>query len=82
MKGGLSSLLCLLICLLLHVAVVLAVCLQQFVPPREGGGVVPDKVHVVEVVETSAGVEWDQVERVQRNVVTANRNKKRKKDMS
>lgn len=70
MKGGLSALLRLLICLLLHVAVVLAVCLQQFVPPSEGGGVVPDKVHVVEVVETSAGVERDQVERVQRNVVT------------
>ena len=44
--------------------VVLVVRVQQLVPPREGGGVVPHEVHVVEVVETGAGVEWDQVERV------------------
>ncbi|KAG7221892.1 hypothetical protein INR49_016918 [Caranx melampygus] len=36
--------------------------------PSEGGGVVPDEVHVVEVVETSAGVERDQVERIERDV--------------
>lgn len=60
-KGSLSVLLLLLICLLLHVLVVQVVRLQQLVPPGEGGGVVPDEVHVVEVMETGAGVERDQV---------------------
>lgn len=68
---GMSGLLLLLASLFLHVLVVLAVCLQQPVPPGEGGGVVPDEVHVVEVMETGAGVVRDQVERVQRDVITA-----------
>lgn len=67
------GLLLLLLSLFLHVLVVLAVCLQKLVPPGEGGGVVPDEVHVVEVMETGAGVERDQVEWVQRDVVTAER---------
>jgi len=71
MNGGASGLLLLLFSLFLHVLVVLVVRLQQLVPPGEGGGVVPDEVHVVEVVETGTGVERDQVERVQRDVVTA-----------
>lgn len=50
--------------------VVLVVRAQQLVPPGEGGRVVPDEVHVVEVVETDAGVERDQVERVQRDFIT------------
>lgn len=62
-----------LLILLLHVLVVLVVCIKQLVPPGEGGGIVPDEVHVVEVVETGAGVERDQVERVQRDVITADR---------
>lgn len=66
-----SGLLLLLLALFQHVFVELAVRLQQLVPPGEGGGVVPDEVHVVEVVEAAAGVERDQVERVQRDVVTA-----------
>jgi len=60
--------------LLLHalfelVLVVLAVGAQQLVPPGEGGGIVPYEVLVVEVMETGAGVEGDQVEGVQREVV-------------
>lgn len=56
---------------LVRVLVVLAVCIQQLVPPSEGGSVVAHKVHVMEVVETAAGVERDQVERVPGDVVTA-----------
>lgn len=74
-KRGRIGLLLLLVFCFLHVLVVLAVCLQQLVPPSEGGGVVPNKVHVVEVMEAGAGVEWDQVERVPRDVVTTEREK-------
>ncbi len=56
----------------------LVVRVQQLVPPGEGGGVVPDEVHVVEVMETGAGVERDQVERVQRDVVTTEREREKK----
>ena len=49
----------------------LAVSLQQLVPPGEGGGVVPHKVHVVEVMEARAGIERDQVEWVHRDIVAA-----------
>lgn len=72
-----SALLRLLVSLLLHVIVVLVVCLQQLVPPGEGGGVVADKVHVMEVMETGAGVERDQVQWVQRDVITAGREEKK-----
>lgn len=65
-----KHLLLLLVSLLQHVLVVLTVRPQQLVPPGEGGGVVPNKVHVVEVVETGASIERDQVEWVQRDVVT------------
>ena len=71
--GSGSLLLLLGVVLSQHVLVVLAVGLQQLVPPREGGGVVPHKVHVVEVMEARASIEGDQVERVHRDVVTAER---------
>lgn len=71
--NDICSLLLLLVFFFLRVLVVLAVRFQQLVPPSEGGGVVAHKVHVMEVVETAAGVEWDQVERVPRDVVTAGR---------
>lgn len=60
-EGGclMSSLLILLDVLFFHVLVVQTVGLQELVPPGEGGGIVPDEVHVVEVMETSAGIEWD-----------------------
>lgn len=67
----LLSLLLLLVFSFLCVLVVLAVCLQQLVPPSEGGGVVAHKVHVMEVMETAAGVERDQVEGVPWDVVPA-----------
>lgn len=66
-----SALLLLLPSLFLQVLVVLVVRVQELVPPGEGGGVVPHKVHVVEVMETGAGIERDEVERVQRDVVAA-----------
>lgn len=67
------GLLLLLVSLFVHVLVVLAVRLQQLVPPSEGGGVVPNEVHVMEVMETGTGVERDQVERVPRDVVSTER---------
>lgn len=67
---GASGLLRLLLLLFQCVLIVLAVCLQQLVPPGEGGGVVPDKVHVVEVVESGASVERDEMERVHWDVIT------------
>lgn len=73
-----SGLLLLLVSQFLHVLVVLVVGIQQLVPPGEGGGVVPDEVHVVEVVEAGAGVERDQVERVPGDVVTTGREQGRK----
>lgn len=78
LNRGTSGLLLLLVSLFLHVLVVLAVCLQQLVPPREGGGVVPNEVHVMKVMETGTGVERDQVERVPRDVVTTEREQEKK----
>lgn len=77
-----SGLLLLLVSQFLHVLVVLVVGLQQLVPPGEGGGVVPDEVHVVEVVEAGAGVERDQVERVPGDVVTTEREQGKKSSLS
>lgn len=76
--ASLRSLLLLLV-FLPHVVIVLAVCLQQLVPPSEGGGVVAHKVHVMEVVETAAGVEWDQVKWVPWDVITTGRKKEKHK---
>lgn len=69
----------LLLVFFLRVFIVLAVCLQQLVPPSECGGVVAHKVQVMEVVETAAGVEWDQVKRVAWDVITTGRKKKKHK---
>lgn len=55
---------------LLHILAVLAVGLQELVPPGEGRGVVPHKVHVVEVMEASASIERDEMQRVPRDVIT------------
>lgn len=82
MRRGTSSLLLLLDVLFQHVLVVLTVGPQQLVPPGERGGVVPHEVHVVEVMETSTGVEWDEVERVPRDVITADRGAKKKISVS
>lgn len=56
-----SSLLILLDVPFFHVFVVLTVSLQELVPPGEGGGIVADEVHVVEVMETSAGIEGNEM---------------------
>ena len=61
----------LLALMFLQVFVVLAVSAEQLVPPGERGGVVPHKVHVVEVMEISASVKWNEVEGVQRDVIPA-----------
>lgn len=61
----------------LHVLIELAVCPQQLVPPSEGGGVVAHKVQVMEVVETAASIEWDQVKWVPRDVITTGRKKEK-----
>lgn len=55
----------------LRVLVVLVVGVKQLVPPGEGRSVVAHKVHVMEVVEAGAGVERQQVQRVDRDVVPA-----------
>lgn len=81
-KRGRIGLLLLLVFFFLRVLVVLVVCLQELVPPSEGGGVVPNKVHVVEVMEAGAGVEWDQVERVPRDVVTTEREREQENSVS
>lgn len=59
-----------------HILVVLTVGLQELVPPGEGGGVVPHKVHVVEVMETGAGVEGNEMQRIPRDVITTGGKKK------
>lgn len=58
---------------LFHIFVVLAVCLQELVPPGEGGCIISDKVHVVEVMETSAGIERNEMQGVPRDVITTER---------
>lgn len=70
-----SSLLILLDFPLVHVLVVLTVGLQELVPPGEGGGIVPDEVHVVEVMETGAGIERNEMQRIPRNIITTVRKK-------
>lgn len=59
----------LLVLLASRVSVVLGVRLQYLVPPGKGGGVVPYEVHMVEVMETSSGIERDQMERIERDVI-------------
>lgn len=56
-----------------HVFVVLTVSLQELVPPGEGGGIVSDEVHVVKVMETSAGIERNEMKGVPRDVITTKR---------
>lgn len=68
-----SSLLILLDVPFFHIFVVLTVSLQELVPPGEGGGIVSDEVHVVEVMETSAGIEGNEMQRVPRDVITTER---------
>lgn len=43
---------------------------KDSVPPREGGGVIPNEVHVVEIVMPSPGIKRDVVQRVERDIIT------------
>lgn len=49
--------------------VILGIRVEEFVPPGECRTVVTHKIHVVEVMEASASVEWNQMQGVQRNVI-------------
>lgn len=79
---GSGALLLFLVSLFLHVFVVLAVSVQKLIPPGEGGCIVPNEVHVMEVMETGTSIEWDQVEWVQRDVVTTERKEEGDKKLS
>lgn len=47
----------------------LRVCTEESVPPCEGRGVVANKVHVMEIMETGPSIERHQMKRVQRNII-------------
>lgn len=48
----------------------LGIGVEKSVPPGECRSIVANKIHVVEVMETSSSIEWNQMQGVQRNVVT------------
>lgn len=50
---------------------ILGICPKEFIPPREGGGIIPNEVHVVEIMVPSARIKRNQVQRVERNIITA-----------
>lgn len=49
---------------------VLGIRPKDSVPPREGGGVIPNEVHVVEIVMPSTSIKRDVVQWVERDIVT------------
>lgn len=48
----------------------LGIGVEESVPPGECRTVVTHKIHVVEVMESSSSVEWNQMEGVQWNIIT------------
>lgn len=50
---------------------ILGICPKDPIPPREGGGVIPNEVHVVEIVVSSTRIKRDEVQGVDRNIVAA-----------
>jgi len=48
----------------------LGIGVKKSVPPGECRSIVANKIHVVEVMETSTSIEWNQMQGVQRNVIT------------
>lgn len=56
---------------LFYVGMILDVCSKDFIPPCEGGCIIPNEVHVVEIVVPRTRIEGDEVERVDGNVVAA-----------
>lgn len=55
---------------LFSVGMVLDIRPKDSVPPREGGGVIPNEVHVVEIVMPSTGIKRDVVQWVERDIIT------------
>lgn len=49
---------------------VLGIRPKDFVPPREGGGVIPNEVHVVEIVMPRTRIKRDEVQWVERDIIT------------
>lgn len=54
---------------LFYVGMILDVCSKDFIPPCEGRCIIPNEVHVVEIVVPRTRVEGDEVQRVDGNVV-------------
>lgn len=75
-----SLLLCYALFLLLFFLIgnELRVCTKDSVPPREGGSVVADKVHVMEIMKTGPSIERHQMKRVQRDIVATTGEGKKK----
>lgn len=75
-----SLLLCYALFLLLFFLIgnELRVCTKESVPPCEGRGVVANKVHVMEIMETGPSIERHQVKRVQWDIVATIGQKKKK----
>lgn len=55
---------------LFSVGMVLGIRPKDSVPPREGGGVIPDEVHVVEIMMPSTRIKRDEVQWVERDIIT------------
>ena len=53
-----------------HIGNKLGVCSKNSIPPCERWCVVSDEVHVVEIMVPRSGIERDEVQRVERNVIT------------
>lgn len=58
---------------LFYVGMILDVCSKDFIPPCEGGCIIPNEVHVVEIVVPRTRIEGDEVQRVDGNVVATER---------
>lgn len=56
---------------LFYVGMILDVCPKEFIPPCEGGCVIPNEIHVVEIVVPRTRIEGDEVQRVDGNVIAA-----------
>lgn len=54
---------------LFNVGMILDVCPKDFIPPCEGGCVIPNEIHVVEIVVPRTRIEGDEVQRVDGNVI-------------
>lgn len=55
---------------LFNIGMILGVCPKDSIPPCEGGCVIPNEVHVVEIVVPRTRIKGDEVQWVDRNVIT------------